>query len=91
MVREDREMDSRSVTVDSFKHVRNPALRHVISYWFDTCSGRSMPARRDISPIEPKRTARFLMSGFKGKPDALSDPSIGRLLAEAVGKVFLDL
>ncbi len=45
-------MDIRCVTVDSFEHVRNPALRHVISYWFDTCGGRPMPARRDISPIE---------------------------------------
>ena len=45
-------MDIRCVTVDSFEHVRKPALRHVISYWFDTCGGRPMPARRDISPIE---------------------------------------
>jgi len=45
-------MDIRRVTVDSFEYVRNPALRQVISYWFDTCDGRSMPARRDIRPIE---------------------------------------
>jgi hypothetical protein len=52
MVREAREMDNRWVTVDSFEHVLNPALRLLISYWFDICSGRPMPARRDINPIE---------------------------------------
>ncbi len=52
MVREAREMDIRCVTADSFEHVRNPALRHVVSYWFDICGGRPMPARRDINPIE---------------------------------------
>jgi hypothetical protein len=46
------EMDSSWATVDSFEHVRNPALRLLIAYWFDTCNGRPMPARRDINPIE---------------------------------------
>ena len=60
MVQEDREMDSRWVTVDSFEHVRNPALRHVISYWFDTCSGR-----RDISPIEiPSALAQIWLCDY---------------------------
>jgi len=45
-------MDTRRITVDSFEYVKNPALRQVISYWFSTRSGRPMPARRDISPIE---------------------------------------
>ena len=49
-------MDSCRVTVDSFEHVRNPALRLLVAYWFDTCSGRPMPARRDINPIEIRST-----------------------------------
>ena len=61
----DREMDSRWVTVDSFEHVRNPALRHVISYWFDMCGSRPMPARRDINPIKiPSALAQIWLCDY---------------------------
>jgi len=61
----DREMDSRWVTVDSFEHVRNPALRLLVAYWFDTCSGRPMPARRDINPIEiPSALAQIWLCDY---------------------------
>ena len=58
-------MDSCRVTVDSFEHVRNPALRLLVAYWFDTCSGRPMPARRDINPIEiPSALAQIWLCDY---------------------------
>ena len=40
------------VTIKSFGHVRNRALHHLVTWWFDKCGERLMPALCDIEPAE---------------------------------------
>jgi hypothetical protein len=46
------EMRPDTERIDSFGHVRNRALHHLIAHWFGKCGGRVMPAVCDIEPTE---------------------------------------
>lgn len=40
------------LTIDDFGHVQDERLRRLAAYWLDRCRGRTMPARRDIDPVD---------------------------------------
>jgi hypothetical protein len=40
------------LTIDDFGHVRDERLHGLVAYWLDRCRGRTMPARRDIDPVD---------------------------------------
>lgn len=40
------------LTIDDFGHVRDERLRRLVAYWLDRRRGRTMPARRDIDPVD---------------------------------------
>lgn len=40
------------LTIDAFDHVQNQHIRRLLAYWLDQRSGRLMPRRADIDPID---------------------------------------
>jgi hypothetical protein len=43
-----------------FGHVRDERLRRLVAYWLDRRQGRTMPARRDIDPVDIPAVLPFI-------------------------------
>jgi hypothetical protein len=65
--------------------IRSDALRAVARHWEDARGGRSVPAWRDIDPVEIGRNLRYVWSW---RYDRATDSFTGRLAGEEIDRAF---